>query len=122
MCRFVEEQKLVEVYDEVRWDSNAERLLLRMLALGGARVGALSFLGGAEAREMALSLKNSVHGSLLGLAVCDAVGTAVEFMPPGSFEEVTDMIGGGKFSLQPGQVSPPISNFAWILEFVGGCM
>lgn len=56
---------------------------------------------------MALSLKDRVHGSLLGLAVCDAVGTAVEFMPPGSFEEVTDMIGGGKFSLQPGQVSPP---------------
>ena len=93
-----------------------------MFTLGGARVGALSFLGGAEAREMALSLKDRVHGSLLGLAVCDAVGTAVEFMPPGSFEEVTDMIGGGKFSLQPGQVSPPISNFAWILEFVGGCM
>ena len=46
-----------------------------------------------------------VRGSLLGLAVCDAVGTTVEFMPPGSFEPVTDMTGGGKFSLLPGQVS-----------------
>lgn len=44
-------------------------------------------------------------GSLLGLAVGDAVGTTVEGMPPGSFEEVTDMMGGGKFSLLPGQVS-----------------
>ena len=43
-------------------------------------------------------------GSLLGLAVCDAVGTNVEFMPPGSFPPVVDMEGGGKFSLQPGQV------------------
>lgn len=44
-------------------------------------------------------------GSLLGLAVGDAVGTTVESMPPGSFQEVTDMVGGGKFSLLPGQVS-----------------
>ena len=43
-------------------------------------------------------------GSLLGLAVADAVGTTVEAMPPGSFEQVTDMQGGGKFSLLPGQV------------------
>lgn len=53
---------------------------------------------------MTVELKDRVHGSLLGLAVCDAVGTAVEFLPPGSFEPVTDMRGGGKFSLQPGQV------------------
>lgn len=44
-------------------------------------------------------------GSLLGLAVCDAVGTVVEAMPPGSFDPVTDMRGGGKFSLLPGQVA-----------------
>ena len=47
-------------------------------------------------------------GSLLGLAVCDAVGTTVEFMPPGSFDPVTDMRGGGKFSLLPGQVKAHI--------------
>ena len=54
--------------------------------------------------KMAQSLKDRVLGSLLGLAVGDALGTTVEFMPPGSFEEVTGMQGGGKFSLQPGQV------------------
>jgi ADP-ribosyl-[dinitrogen reductase] hydrolase len=44
-----------------------------------------------------------VRGALVGLAVGDAVGTAVEFMEPGSFEPVTDMVGGGPFKLAPGQ-------------------
>jgi ADP-ribosyl-[dinitrogen reductase] hydrolase len=42
-------------------------------------------------------------GCLLGLAAGDAVGTTVEFSKRGSFEPVTDMNGGGPFSLQPGQ-------------------
>lgn len=50
-------------------------------------------------------IEERIVGSLVGLAVCDAVGTAVEFMPPGSFPPVTGMQGGGKFSLLPGQVS-----------------
>ena len=43
------------------------------------------------------------EGCLLGLAVGDAVGTTVEFRPPGSFTPVTDMVGGGPFGLRPGQ-------------------
>lgn len=43
------------------------------------------------------------RGSLLGLAVGDALGTAVEFRPPGSFPPVTGMRGGGSFHLAPGQ-------------------
>ncbi len=43
------------------------------------------------------------QGCLLGLAVGDAVGTAVEFEPRGSFHPLTDMIGGGPFGLKPGQ-------------------
>jgi ADP-ribosyl-[dinitrogen reductase] hydrolase len=43
------------------------------------------------------------RGCLLGLAVGDAVGTAVEFLAPGMFEPVTDMIGGGPFDLEPGE-------------------
>jgi|GEM_PF-287858 len=42
-------------------------------------------------------------GALLGLAVGDAVGTTVEFRSPGSFQPVTDMVGGGPFGLAPGQ-------------------
>jgi ADP-ribosyl-[dinitrogen reductase] hydrolase len=41
-------------------------------------------------------------GALLGLAVGDAVGTTVEFSKRGSFEPVTDMVGGGPFNLKPG--------------------
>jgi ADP-ribosylglycohydrolase len=40
---------------------------------------------------------------LLGLAAGDAVGTALEFRPPGSFTPIADMVGGGPFSLAPGQ-------------------
>jgi ADP-ribosylglycohydrolase len=43
------------------------------------------------------------RGCLLGLAVGDALGAAVEFEPPGTFEPVTDMRGGGRFGLEPGQ-------------------
>ncbi len=43
------------------------------------------------------------RGCLLGLAVGDAVGTTVEFKPPGSFAPVSDMVGGGVFHLRPGE-------------------
>ncbi len=43
------------------------------------------------------------RGALLGLAVGDAAGTAVEFSPRGSFPPLTDMTGGGPFRLKPGQ-------------------
>jgi ADP-ribosyl-[dinitrogen reductase] hydrolase len=39
----------------------------------------------------------------LGLAVGDALGTTLEFKPPGSFPALTDMVGGGPFHLEPGQ-------------------
>ncbi|WP_254045306.1 ADP-ribosylglycohydrolase family protein [Thiohalocapsa sp. ML1] len=43
------------------------------------------------------------RGCLLGLAAGDALGTTLEFKPPGSFTPITDMLGGGPFRLQPGQ-------------------
>lgn len=42
-------------------------------------------------------------GCLVGLAVGDAVGTTVEFLPRGSYPKLTDMVGGGPFKLKPGQ-------------------
>lgn len=42
------------------------------------------------------------RGALLGLAVGDALGTTVEFKRPGTFEPVTDMLGGGVFDLPAG--------------------
>ena len=43
------------------------------------------------------------RGCLLGLAIGDAVGTTLEFKPPGSFAPISDMVGGGPFRLKPGQ-------------------
>lgn len=43
------------------------------------------------------------RGSLSGLAIGDALGTTLEFKPPGSFSPINDMIGGGPFDLNPGQ-------------------
>ena len=42
-------------------------------------------------------------GSLQGLAVGDALGTTLEFAEPGTFTPITDMVGGGPFSLRPGE-------------------
>jgi ADP-ribosyl-[dinitrogen reductase] hydrolase len=42
------------------------------------------------------------QGCLAGLACGDAVGTTLEFSPPGSFEPIDDMPGGGPFDLKPG--------------------
>jgi ADP-ribosylglycohydrolase len=50
-----------------------------------------------------MQLIERYRGSLLGLAVGDAVGTTLEFRPPGSFTPIEDMVGGGPFQLKPGQ-------------------
>ncbi|MCS6814108.1 MAG: ADP-ribosylglycohydrolase family protein, partial [Cyanobacteria bacterium] len=50
-----------------------------------------------------MDLQSRFRGCLLGLAVGDAVGTTVEFQTRGSFQPLTDMVGGGPFKLQPGQ-------------------
>ena len=42
-------------------------------------------------------------GALLGLAVGDALGTTLEFKRPGTFDPITDMVGGGVFNLQAGK-------------------
>ena len=49
-----------------------------------------------------MDLTSRRRGCLLGLACGDAVGTTVEFMPRGSFKPLTDMVGGGPFSLPVG--------------------
>jgi ADP-ribosyl-[dinitrogen reductase] hydrolase len=50
-----------------------------------------------------MDLLDRYRGCLLGLATGDAVGASVEFRPRGSFEPLTDMLGGGPFNLQAGQ-------------------
>ena len=43
------------------------------------------------------------RGALLGLAIGDAIGATVEFRTRGTFEPLTDMIGGGRFALEAGR-------------------
>jgi ADP-ribosyl-[dinitrogen reductase] hydrolase len=50
-----------------------------------------------------IDLVERYRGSLLGLAVGDALGTTVEFAKPGTFQPVTEIVGGGFFRLAPGQ-------------------
>src|SRR5512143_3634686 len=50
-----------------------------------------------------MDLLSRYRGCLLGLAVGDALGTTLEFSPPGTFTPIEDMIGGGPFHLKPGQ-------------------
>jgi ADP-ribosyl-[dinitrogen reductase] hydrolase len=50
-----------------------------------------------------MDLLGKAKGCLVGLAVGDAVGTTLEFRKRGTFEPITDMVGGGPFDLLPGQ-------------------
>lgn len=49
------------------------------------------------------AVPHRISGCLFGLACGDAVGTTLEFKPPGSFTPISDMVGGGPFRLHPGE-------------------
>src|SRR5690606_31385470 len=53
-------------------------------------------------RVVPMTIEDRAVGALLGLAVGDAVGTTLEFKRPGTFEPITDMVGGGPFRLPAG--------------------
>lgn len=68
-----------------------------------------------------MDLAERYRGCLLGLAIGDAVGTALEFSPPGTFESITDMVGGGPFGLQPGQWTDDTSMALCLAESLITC-
>jgi len=61
------------------------------------------------------------RGCLLGLAVGDALGTTLEFQPPGSFEPIIDMLGGGPFHLAPGEWTDDTSMALCLAESLIEC-
>lgn len=61
------------------------------------------------------------RGCLLGLAVGDALGTTLEFKPPGTFKPITDMVGGGPFHLRPGQWTDDTSMALCLAESLVEC-
>lgn len=56
-----------------------------------------------------ISMLDRYRGCLMGLATGDALGAAVEFMPPGTFAPLTDMIGGGPHWLNAGEWTDDMS-------------
>jgi ADP-ribosylglycohydrolase len=61
------------------------------------------------------------RGALLGLACGDAVGTTLEFKPLGTFQPIDDMVGGGPFSLEPGQWTDDTSMALCLAESLVHC-
>lgn len=49
------------------------------------------------------SRQDRFRGCLMGLATGDALGTSLEFSPPGTFKPIDDLLGGGPFQLTAGQ-------------------
>ena len=48
-------------------------------------------------------MEDRFAGTMLGLAVGDALGVPLEFRERDSYEQVTGMRGGGRSGLEPGQ-------------------
>jgi ADP-ribosyl-[dinitrogen reductase] hydrolase len=61
------------------------------------------------------------RGCLMGLAAGDALGTTLEFKPPGSFEPISDMLGGGPFRLRPGEWTDDTSMALCLAESLVEC-
>ena len=67
------------------------------------------------------SARDRFRGCLLGLAAGDALGTTLEFRPPGTFEPIDDMVGGGPFGLRPGQWTDDMSMALCLAESLLEC-
>jgi len=61
------------------------------------------------------------RGCLLGLATGDALGTALEFRRPGTFDPIDDMVGGGPFGLKAGQWTDDTSMALCLAESLIEC-
>ena len=60
--------------------------------------------------------RDRYRGALLGLAGGDALGTTLEFKPPGTFAPLDDMIGGDPFHLKPGEWTDDTSMALCLVE------
>lgn len=54
-------------------------------------------------KNLAIDLEDRVAGSLLGLAIGDALGAPLEFKLRGRFTPITEMVEGGKFQMRLGE-------------------
>ncbi len=63
-----------------------------------------------------LTITDRAKGSLLGLAIGDALGTTLEFKPKDSYTHITDMVGGGPFRLKTGEFTDDTSMMLCLAE------
>ena len=68
-----------------------------------------------------MDLVDRYRGAILGLATGDALGTTLEFSPPGTFEPIADMVGGGPFNLAPGEWTDDTSMALCLAESLLEC-
>src|ERR1022692_4567963 len=64
-------------------------------------------------------MKDRSRGALIGLAVGDALGAAVEFKPPGSFAPVTGYRSGGPHGLDAGEWTDDTSMALALADSIG---
>ena len=64
---------------------------------------------------------NKYTGSLLGLAIGDALGAPLEFTKPGTFQPITDFHGGGMFKLNAGEWTDDTSMALCLAESLTRC-
>jgi ADP-ribosylglycohydrolase len=67
------------------------------------------------------TLEERYRGAIIGLAAGDALGTTLEFKAPGTFEPITDIVGGGPFGLDPGQWTDDTSMALCLAESLIEC-
>ena len=61
------------------------------------------------------------RGALLGLAVGDALGAPLEFMRPGTFDPISEILGGGPHGLMPGEWTDDTSMALCLAESLIQC-
>jgi ADP-ribosylglycohydrolase len=70
---------------------------------------------------MVMNVAERYRGAMLGLAVGDALGTTLEFSPPGSFAPIDDIVGGGPFRLPAGAWTDDTSMALCLAESLVEC-
>jgi ADP-ribosylglycohydrolase/tetratricopeptide (TPR) repeat protein len=100
---------------------NGIRQLQQFLANLGIQSSLVTEIGSSVSIPAPVDSRDRFLGSMLGLAVCDALGTTGEFKPTGSFPEINSIVGGGPFNLLPGEWTDDTSMALCLAESLIDC-
>lgn len=68
-----------------------------------------------------IAVENRAVGSMMGLAIGDALGTTLEFQERDKHSRLSDIVGGGPFHLQPGQWTDDTALALALLDSLSAC-